>query len=308
MNRRLALFAMVPFILMLTGCECDAESDAALCESSGAACGSILVRDRCDERREVVCGECGPRSTCEENLCLCIGDEEDDLCRAQAMECGAALVVDGCGEERSLDCGECADGTSCRNHSCVCDGETEAELCAASGWECGQGNVVDGCGQMRQVDCGACAPGDSCEEGICVCNPESEEDLCAAGGWRCGPSTIVDGCGDERDVECAPCEEITVTAGAITDAATGGLVEDAILTLHRWPPSGASASTWVWPSGFRVNEPDHVVRTADAMGERNYMFGEKINACLVGQGEEDVVSQSWYRARIDRPDYLPRIA
>ncbi|RAL25106.1 hypothetical protein DL240_02515 [Lujinxingia litoralis] len=93
---------------------CQPPTDAEICESEGAQCGTLNVIDTCNQLREVECGSCsGTGEECtSENQCLCEPQSEAELCAANNYRCGSYdTVVDNCGESREINCGGCSTGS-----------------------------------------------------------------------------------------------------------------------------------------------------------------------------------------------------
>lgn len=128
-------------------CQCQGESNAALCASRDYNCGPANITDRCGVNRSVACGTCGSGDTCTNNQCSCVGEAAEELCAANLRDCGPLQVTDSCGATREIDCGTCSPGT-CLDGQCC-----QPKTCAEAGATCG--TINDGCG--RALSCGSCS-------------------------------------------------------------------------------------------------------------------------------------------------------
>jgi hypothetical protein len=267
---------------------CEGETVTALCQSTGSTCGLSMVVDRCGQEREL---DCGPCPDCEP-------ESVSALCAAEGILCGAADAVDRCGDRRNLDCGPCP-----------CYGETSVELCARDQVACGPASAVDRCGATRDIDCGECADRQMCIDGQCGCEAESDEALCRLAGSACGSLEADDRCGQRRVIDCGTCQPFEAYLGSVRDARTGALLADATMRVHQWPPRGAEEDgLWVWPVGFRRNQTDFSITTAQrGPGQRNYGFVDGVDTCDEAHVEGKVRPDGWYRIRIDLPGYAPGI-
>lgn len=305
MHRFIPILALAIF---LTACQCDAETDGELC--GDRACGEATLIDRCGEMRDVQCGSCETFEDCEQHQCVCEPEPDEVFCADLGAECGPADITDRCGQRRLVDCGDCPDVGECVNYLCLCDGESVASLCDDAETECGSTEVVDSCGNMRQVDCGTCAAPDECDGGQCLCFPESDDELCeelATG--ECGEVEFVDSCEQGRTILCEPCAEGDATFGAVRDAETNALVEDALIRVYHWPPPGGEHYDWEWKHNWRADDPDYAANTGDVdgPGDANYEFTTAQPICVGDAVSASLDPHRWYRIRVDAPGYEPRI-
>ncbi len=245
--------------------------------------------------------------------CPCDAESDAELCGDR--ECGSATLLDSCGDMRDVDCGVCDNDDECQENQCISDSDVEPcdnaqELCEEAGVECGETELEDSCSGPREVNCGGCEEPEECDDGLCVCVGESDEELCEEiDEGECGEVEFVDRCEEERMVECEPCAEGDATLGAVRDAESGELVEDALIRVYQWPPPGGEHFSWVWGEDWRSGDPDYAMSTVSGAqaGDTNFEFTSD-DAICVGDAEEATLNpHQKYRIRVDAPGYDSRI-
>ena len=163
-------------------CGCAPESQAALCLSLGAGCGSVTAVDHCGGVRMLACGSCNLPQTCGgggvTNACGCTPDADANECTRAGLDCGMATVTDNCGAMRPVACGVCGPYLTCggggKANLCGCTPESNPAFCARLGATCGSLNRADNCGHFRTLVCGACPMGAICNGSFaCVAEPSA---------------------------------------------------------------------------------------------------------------------------------------
>ncbi len=302
----LAIGCIALFALWLSGCECTAESDGDLCDRHDTECGEAILVDNCGDERTVECGECTNPDECVDGLCQCMGATDDELCDEHDLDCGEATVDEPCGDERTVDCGDCSGPDTCIGNSCQCIGESEDELCEIHDLGCGEATVEDQCGDEHTVDCGDCSSPDECIDNACECIGESDDELCDDLDGVCGTTETTDRCGENRTIDCGDCPDGNSTFGAVIDAETGELLDDAELRVYQWPPPGGEAHDWVWEADYRASDPDFTTTTSSTSGDFNFEFATDESICLDDQVDAFEPYQ-WYRFVVERDGYDPGV-
>lgn len=248
--------------------------------------------------------------------CTCEAETDEELCGDR--DCGSATLIDRCGEMRDVHCGSCELDEECEQNQCVSESDDNGDdpcddpelLCEKAGIECGQAQLEDSCSGMREVDCGDCTSPDECDDGVCVCVGEDDEELCEdIDPGQCGEVEVVDVCGEERRVECESCAEGDSTFGAVRDGESGEFVEDALIRIYKWPPTGGEHYDWEWKEDWRADDPDFMANTGDSagLGDANYEFTSEDAICVGDAESASLRAHQWYRIRLDAPGYDSRI-
>ncbi len=290
---------------------CTPETRKELC--GDRQCGTYSTVDRCGTPRQVECGVCDDHEECIDHQCLCTPETDPELCASNAAVCGPITVIDACLEVRELFCGDCPEEGECIDNICRCDDEPVQPLCESVGAACGTVEITDSCGILREVGCGLCEGSEECIDHQCVCFAETDPELCEdRPAGECGTITVEDRCGDDRTLLCEPCAAGDATLGAVRDALTGELIEDALIRVYQWPPPVGASEDWVWPSGYRADDPDFAASTRgpDDNGpasDVNYELTDGDPICVEDAPTATLVAHQWYRVRVDRPGYEPRI-
>ena len=287
-------------------CVCEGETTQVLCERLDAQCGVHGLTDECGHERKIECGSCTEPDQCVAGTCDCLPERDDLLCESHDMTCGQATIEDRCGGERQVNCGDCLEPYACEDNRCLCDGETEDELCEAQSLECGQATVVDSCDEEVQLGCGSCPDHHECEDNLCECVGETDEELCDEVDGACDTIETTDACGETRTVDCEPCVSGDSTFGAVRDASSGALLDDATIHVYSWPPPGGSNFSWFWESGFRSNDPDISTTTSSTSGDINYEFASQESMCTDDQ-VATLSAHQWYRYVVERSGYEPGV-
>ena len=285
------------------GCTCDAESDDELCDHR--ECGEATLVDRCGDSRTVDCGSCQDHQECTDHQCHCEGEPAPWLCDQHDANCGELSVTDGCNEQRTVDCGSCPSAGECVDNRCDCSEQADGKLCDVHGFDCGSAVVTDACGDSRDVDCGGCEDLYECGDNQCVCVGESDDQLCEEVPGACGSLEIADACGETRNVDCGSCASGDSMIGAVRDADSGDLLDDALVRIWRWPDDGGDHYRWLWEEDWRGDDPDFAITTGDMADEMdvNYEFAQGDPLCVDDAQTGAVESHEWYRIRVERPGY-----
>jgi hypothetical protein len=217
------------------GACCVPLTQAQLCTTAEAQCGTVELDDGCGTVKQVDCGGCRAGQLCKHGACCTPASDLANLCDSAGFACGHTDIVDSCGELHVMDCGGCSYGLWCAmaddgSECAVCVPEDDVSFCARQGATCGVLMANDNCGSARMADCGGCDAGVSCgADGVanqCECLPLLSG--CAAGAQCCngncgdaGLCCVAEGgaCIDDADCcigECAQSECVPYVDGGFT--------------------------------------------------------------------------------------------
>jgi len=268
-------------------CACEGSSDAQLCATHGAECGTINVLDpACNVMRQVQCGTCTSPESCggggTANQCGCL-ESQTQFCARLGKNCGPVTQIDRCGITRTYDCGSCQGPEFCgADQPNVC-GCSEDILCEDASAQCGA-LAATGCSNFNTADCGTCNGG-SCSMNRCICPSGFEfgqgqcNDVneCALGTSTCDTNAICTNTPGSFTCTCKPgyagdginCERVFPT---LLSQATGTTTGDEV-TLGAL---GANSSNDLYVAVISI---DTLTRTVSSVGGLGLTWSALITQC-----------------------------